>query len=102
MSDGIREKYLISKKAEIYKPKGCNFCQKAGYQGRVSLCEYLQVVPKIKKLISASASESSIKKEARLLGMRTLREDGIIKIEKGITTLEEVLKATGSDEPLGK
>ncbi len=100
MSDGVREKYLISKKAEIYKSKGCNFCQKAGYQGRVSLCEYLQVVPKIKKLINASASESSIKKEARLLGMRTLREDGIIKIEKGITTLEEVLKTTGSDESL--
>lgn len=100
LPESVREKYLISKNAETYKPKGCDFCQKTGYKGRVSLCEYLQVGPKIKKLINASTSESGIKKEARLLGMRTLREDGIVKIEKGITTLEEVLKVTGSDESM--
>lgn len=100
MPDSIRERYLINKKVEVYKAKGCSSCQKMGYQGRVSLCEYLQVTPKIKDLINASGSESSIKKKARLLGMRTLREDGITKIEKGVTTLEEVLKVTGSDEIL--
>jgi len=98
MSISVRKKYLISKDAEIYKAKGCNFCQKTGYKGRISLCEYLQVLPGMKKLISNSATESDIKKEARALGMYTLREDGIIKLEKGITTLEEVLKATSADE----
>jgi len=100
MPGSVRKKYLINTEAEIYKAKGCNFCQETGYKGRVSLCEYLQVLPKIKNLINASASESEIKKQARLLDMRTLREDGIIKLENGVTTIEEVLKVTGSDEPL--
>jgi len=98
MSSSVRDKYLISKDAGIYKAKGCNFCQKRGYKGRISLCEYLQVLPGMKKLISGSATESDIKKEARALGMSTLREDGIIKLEKGVTTLEEVLKVTSADE----
>jgi len=98
MPSSVREKYLISKNAEVYKAKGCGFCQKSGYKGRVSLCEYLQVSPKMKDLISTSASESDIKKGARALGMYTLREDGIIKLEKGITTLEEILKITSADE----
>ena len=98
LSGSAREKYLINKEAKVYKAKGCNFCQKSGYKGRVSLCEYLQVLPKMKNLISTSSSESDIKKGARALGMYTLREDGIIKVEKGITTLEEILKVTGADE----
>jgi len=100
MPSSIRQKYLISKGAEVYKAKGCNSCQKRGYKGRVSLCEYLQVLPKMRKLISSSASESVIKKGAREAGMHTLREDGIIKLEKGITTLEEVLKTTSADEQM--
>ena len=82
MPETIREKYLIDKKAVLYKTTGCNSCQKTGYKGRTSLCEYLQISPSIKKLINSSSSESAIKKEARASGMRTLREDGIIKVEK--------------------
>lgn len=100
MPENIREKYSINKNATIYKIKGCNLCQHTGYKGRTILCEYLPVSSKIRALISASASEHVIKREARLLGMRTLREDGLVKIAKGITTLEEVLKVTGPDEPL--
>jgi len=98
MSISVRKKYLINKDAKLYKAKGCSFCQNMGYKGRVSLCEYLQALPEMRKLINASVSESEIKKEARRAGMNTLREDGIIKLEKGITTLEEVLKVTSSDE----
>ncbi len=101
LSSSVRAKYLISKGAETYKAKGCNFCQKTGYKGRISLCEYLRVLPKTKGLISASATESDIKKQARASGMRTLREDGIVKLGKGITTLEEVLKVTSADESSG-
>ncbi|MFA5270998.1 MAG: ATPase, T2SS/T4P/T4SS family [Candidatus Omnitrophota bacterium] len=100
MPENIREKYSIDKKATIYKIKGCNLCQHTGYKGRTVLCEYLPVSSKIRALISSTASEHAIKHEGRLLGMRTLREDGLVKIAKGITTLEEVLKVTGPDEPL--
>jgi len=98
--DSLRKKYLIKKDAVLYKPKGCDFCQKTGYKGRMVVCEYLQVSPEVKKLVNSCASQSIIKKEARVLGMNTLREDGIIKLEKGMTSLEEVLKVTGPDEPL--
>ena len=100
MTAGLREKYGIKKDVVIYKTKGCSACQNTGYKGRIALCEYLQVTSKMKQLIAMSASETSLKREARTLGMRTLREDGIIKIEKGITTLEEVLKTTNADESL--
>jgi type IV pilus assembly protein PilB len=100
MPDTIREKYSIDKQIKLYKAKGCNACQNVGYKGRTVLCEYLPVGLKIRELISSLASEHIIKREARLLGMRTLREDGLIKMAKGITTLEEVLKVTGPDEQL--
>jgi len=100
MTEAIREKYSIGKEVKIYKAKGCSSCQNVGYKGRTVLCEYLPVSLKIRALISSSASEHAIKREARILGMRTLREDGLIKVAKGITTLEEVLKVTGPDEPL--
>jgi len=100
LSDELRKKYLLNKKIEIYKPKGCNFCQNIGYKGRIALSEYLQISTSIKRLINSCASEGIVKKEARIEGMRTLREDGIIKVEKGLTTLEEVIRVTAVDEPL--
>ncbi|MCM8819298.1 MAG: GspE/PulE family protein [Candidatus Omnitrophica bacterium] len=100
LSENIKEKYGINKDTVIYKAVGCSFCQDTGYKGRTLICEYLQVLPQIKSLINKSASEPAIKREARLLGMRTLREDGLLKISKGITTLEEVLKVSAPDEPL--
>lgn len=100
LSDALRKNYLISKDAVLYKAKGCQSCQNMGYKGRVAICEYLHVDSSIKHLINTSAAESTIKTKARNLGMTTLRQDGVIKIEQGITTLEEVLKVTAADEPL--
>jgi len=102
LPESVRQKYKIGKAPVLFKAKGCSSCQNTGYKGRICLCEYLRVTPKIKELISSCVSEATIKKQARLLGMRTLREDGILKLEKGLTTLEEVLKATHSDETLGQ
>lgn len=98
LSSDIREKYKIKKDAIIYKPKGCRFCFNLGYQGRIALGEYLHIGPEIKNLINQSASETTIKHRARDLKMSTLREDGIIKVENGLTSLEEVIKATIADE----
>jgi len=99
--DSVREKYGIDKKSKLYKANGCNACQQTGYRGRIALSEYFPVPPKIRFLVNAAASEHVLKKESRILGMRTLREDGILKLNSGLTTLEEVLKVTGPDEPLG-
>ncbi|MCF7875104.1 MAG: GspE/PulE family protein [Candidatus Omnitrophica bacterium] len=101
-SDKIIKKYKISNNKNLYRPKGCRHCQHTGYKGRLSLTEYLRVTPSIRGLIDKSSSEAVIKKESRSQGMRTLREDGMVKVKAGITSLEEVIKVTSTDQLLIK
>ncbi|MCF7874234.1 MAG: GspE/PulE family protein [Candidatus Omnitrophica bacterium] len=101
-SEKIIEKYGINQSQDLYRPVGCRHCQNTGYQGRISLTEYLRATPQIRKLINNSSSEAQIKKESRNEGMRTLREDGIIKAKAGITSLEEVIKVTSADQLMNK
>jgi type IV pilus assembly protein PilB len=100
LAEIVREKYSIDPKAVLYKAKGCNHCLNTGYKGRTVLCEYLRISSSLKVLIDSSASETETKKQARLEGMHTLREDGFVKIYKGITTIEEVLRVSAPDEAL--
>jgi type IV pilus assembly protein PilB len=75
----------------LYKGKGCKNCKQSGYHGRTGIFELLIVDEKIKQLISEKATAQNIRDTAReTMGMLSLREDGIIKVLKGITTLEEV------------
>ncbi|MFC1621693.1 GspE/PulE family protein [Candidatus Omnitrophota bacterium] len=79
---------------ELYRGKGCNVCKKTGYKGRIGIFEFLVIDGQIKKLITEKASSDIIKKNAADLGMKSLKDDGIIKVIKGMTTVEEVIKAT--------
>jgi len=79
---------------QLFKGKGCKYCGQEGYLGRISICEVLTVDSGLEEIISSKPSEDLIKKEARKQGMITMRQDGIIKALKGITTMEEVLKAS--------
>jgi type IV pilus assembly protein PilB len=81
------------KTVRLYQGKGCPVCQHTGYLGRVGIFEILEVSDSIRKLVIEKADTSRIKKEAQKLGMTTMLEDGLGKIENGITTLEEILKA---------
>jgi len=86
----------FSKKGKVlrfFKGKGCRLCQKSGYLGRTGIFEVLEVGEKIKKLIMKGANAREIKEVAQKEGMKTLIEDGLEKAERGITTLEEVLRA---------
>lgn len=87
-----------AKGISFYRPKGCEHCFNTGYSGRVGICEVLAMNPSIRELILKKARESEIKALARKNGMRTLREDGLEKVLQGITSLEEILKATIADE----
>jgi type IV pilus assembly protein PilB len=80
-----------------YKGKGCPICNNTGYKGRVGLYEVMPMKEEIKELILSRASTSEIKKEAIRLGMKTLRQSGIMKIKDGVTTIEEVLRSTIED-----
>ena len=94
----FRFKELVpDQKGQLYRPKGCDKCLKTGYKGRVGITETLVLTNKIKELILSSSSEADIKSAARSQGMKTMREDAIIKASQGLTTLEEVTRLTAPD-----
>ena len=98
ITDEIRDKFNIGEEhKELYKGKGCKICQNTGYKGRIGLCEVLRLTPEVCDLIMKRAQESKIKTKAREQGMITLREHGVIKVLKGITTLEEITRLTAAD-----
>lgn len=75
----------------LYRGKGCKNCKQSGYWGRTGIFEFLIVDERIKQLITEKASAQIIREIARrTTGMLSLRDDGINKVLKGITTLEEV------------
>lgn len=85
-------------KLQFYKGKGCQHCFNTGYSGRTVISEVLQISQKIRDLILTGSQEQFIKQQARLEGMKTLREDGLGAALKGYTTIEEVLRVTAPDE----
>jgi len=78
----------------VYEGKGCKICHHTGYAGRIGIFEVLEMSEKIRKLIADKNDSDVIAKEAVSEGMTTMQEDGIDKIAKGLTTFEEVLRAT--------
>ena len=78
----------------LFRGKGCLLCQKTGYLGRIGIFEVLEIKEPIKKLIIEKATADQIRIKAQQLGMQTMIVDGLKKTEKGITTLEEILRAT--------
>ncbi|MBU0547506.1 MAG: Flp pilus assembly complex ATPase component TadA [Candidatus Omnitrophica bacterium] len=84
-------------KLQFYKAKGCRYCFNTGYSGRTVIAEVLQFSHKIHELILNRAEEYSIKQQARLEGMQTLREAGWGVVLKGQTTIEEVLRVSAPD-----
>jgi len=99
ITDEIRAKFKIpAEYKELFRGKGCKQCGNTGYRGRIGLCEVLKLTPDIRDLIMQKAQENIIKAKAREEGMATLRENGVMKALKGITTLEEVTRLTVDDD----
>jgi len=78
----------------FYKGKGCESCNGTGYYGRLGTLETVLIDDKIKGMVNSRRSEVEIKEYLSQKGVRTLRENAMIKFIKGWTTLEEVLRAT--------
>lgn len=83
---------------EFYKAVGCPTCSGSGYSGRTVIHELLLIDDDVRQLIVKAMDSGSIKRKAVEKGMRTLREDGILKVKHSITTIEELLRATQADE----
>ena len=85
---------------KFYRGAGCNNCGQLGYKGRTIIGEVMVMGHKIRELIQGSASVDIIREAALATGMTTLGVSGLKKIEAGITTLDEVLKAVQQKEEL--
>ncbi len=96
--DPVGSKYVkeTSQWEEItfYKAAGCDQCGGEGYRGRNGIYEVLAMDAAVRKLVTENATTEAIEVEARKTGMATMVEDGFLKIVEGITSLEEVLRAT--------
>lgn len=92
-----------AKNAEFARGKGCNYCNKKGFRGRLGIFELMMITNKVRDLIFDGASTQVIRGLAISEGMRTLYYDGIDKAMNGTTTLDEVYriaKRTQQDEPI--
>ncbi|MEC8624941.1 MAG: type II secretion system ATPase GspE [Bdellovibrionota bacterium] len=84
--------------ATVYKAVGCAKCNFKGYAGRTTVCELLTVTDELKPLILQKADAGSVKKLGMKQGMRTLRQDAVDKIFRGITSVDEVIRAIQEEE----
>ena len=87
-----------ARRATMQKGRGCSDCSNTGCRGRMGIFEIFIIDDEARKLIYDKAASSVLRARAREMGMRTLREDGIRKVLAGLTTPEEVIRATIGDE----
>ncbi|MEJ5307687.1 MAG: type IV-A pilus assembly ATPase PilB [candidate division WOR-3 bacterium] len=86
---------MILKGHQVYeKGDGCDFCGGKGYKGRLAVTEVMPISPKLREMILARASTAELREQAKKEGMKTLRDDALIKVKKGLTTIEEVIRET--------
>ena len=83
--------------ANYSKGMGCENCNKTGHRGRFGVFEVFVVDDSVRKLIFEKVSGVQLRARAREMGMRSLREDGARKVVAGMTTADEVIKATTAD-----
>lgn len=79
---------------QVFKGRGCKVCHMTGYVGRIGIFEVLEMSQNVKKLITDKEDSDIITREAMKEGMMTMLDDGLDKVKKGMTTIEEVLRVT--------
>ncbi len=84
----------VGTEVEACEPVGCGRCANSGYKGRVGIYSVMSLSERLKEMTIGRAAEPEIAAVAREEGMLTLREDGVVKIRAGVTSLEEVLRVT--------
>ncbi len=96
-SRSMIEQNMEDGKFYLYRGRGCEKCANTGYKGRIGIHEILEVTDNIRELIVEKATSNKIKEVAKKNGMITLRESALRKAIAGLTTIEEVIRVTGSD-----
>ena len=86
-----------AKSFKCFHGKGCATCGGTGYKGRIALYEVMPLTDNLKELVLNGASSAELKRGAIKEGMKSLRMSGITKLKQGVTTIEEVVRATMAD-----
>ncbi len=89
---GVDPKYM--RDGKYYKGAGCPHCNFTGYKGRVGIYEVMPITPTIRRMIVDGASADELRAQAIKEGMITLRQDALMKLKAGITTIEEITRET--------
>jgi type IV pilus assembly protein PilB len=98
--EALRELGIPASEAKaitFYRGSGCSKCNNTGYSGRQGVYEVMPISPAIRTLILDRAPSGQIQRQAVEEGMLTLRQDAILKLKAGLTTIEEVLRETAKD-----
>ncbi len=81
-----------------YRGVGCDICNNTGYKGRVGIYQVMPMFEEIRELILAGANTAEIKRESMRLGVKTMRQSALLKLKEGVTSFEEVLRCTVTDD----
>ncbi len=101
MPADYQKEYLSKSGYTIYKPNIENPCKKCGgkaFKGRIAIFEMLEMSDELEKIILGSISEAALRQEAKRQGMITMFQDGILKVLRGVVSLEELLEIAQADD----
>lgn len=93
-ADIIHKHFGEKAEVRLYRGRGCKICHSTGYSGRLGIFEVLEVSKDIRTLITEKNDSDVITKQAIKEGMTTMLDDGLNKVARGVTTIEEVLRVT--------
>lgn len=88
----LRQRGVKVKEQEVFEAKGCDLCAQTGYEGRIAIAETLSISDNLRRLMLSGESINTILQAAQQEGFLTLKEDGVLKVVSGMTTLEELWK----------
>ena len=88
----VKKSLKIKKPLTIWEAKGCKKCNNEGFIGRIALFEILEMTSTLAEIILKVPSMEELAEEAKRQGMITMKQDGILKVLNGVTTIEEVLR----------
>lgn len=90
----IKKEIVMPQELKMFEAPGCKECGGKGTIGRIALFEIVSMTPELEEIITSSPTESKIEGEAKRQGMITMRQDGFLKVIKGLVPIEEVLRVT--------
>jgi general secretion pathway protein E len=89
-------KELENQAVTFYHGMGCNLCANTGYRGRIGIFEFLVMSEAIRKMLRSHAGAGEIRTQAIAEGMVTMKQDGMLKVKEGITSISEVMRSVFS------